>query len=516
METSDVLQLVIDFIGLSPSRFYLRECSRYFHREISQEIHLSKEDFFYAVGRNLINPKFLKLKVRDLSYSLIKKLLYEFRPGTRWSFPLESLVEGRPMDELLLLNQRCLKTILECSILRMNVSLFDIAMKCIETRGCEAEVVPEVLKVESVQAALMKADGLEWLERMIENVSAGNVNDLLVCAVEFRAQRCVAFLRGFTSDWEAIPGMRDAVVYAGDLANVKTLYRNASAEELRRAFVQAVRMRHFEVAAFLRAELNEQGGSDSLMKEVLLELARTREPDQEDLSMDLVSLIFEGIYDLANCWIGDITLLEIACRSRFRTMCYYLVEHGCTCFTMQYSQLVLARDDLVGVIDLICGLKDGVDYNEDPSVELFLVTRGVQLPKRRGSSNPVTDVVWEGFQAALFSNRVELIKYYLMKDRKFATNIVALSTNFGPFSVTPLGALELIGTPRIVTWTGRKSVSFAESISGKKEETPATDEWTRTRKDEIEIQALRDIRTLLLAYGANAEVLVGYGSLSGD
>lgn len=66
------------------------------------------------------------------------------------------------------------------------------------------------------------------------------------------------------------------------------------------------------------------------------------------------------------------------------------------------------------------------------------------------------------------------------------------------YRVTPIGAIELIGTPCRVIWTGEKEIRTKdvfpvydsdESIS-KKRKSAAAYEWAQTETDEAEVNAL--------------------------
>lgn len=74
LEGSDLLELVVEYIGSAPSAFFLRECSRSLYNGLSGVINLNDSDFYDALDRKIVNPKFLKLRVKDISDSVIWKL----------------------------------------------------------------------------------------------------------------------------------------------------------------------------------------------------------------------------------------------------------------------------------------------------------------------------------------------------------------------------------------------------------------------------------------------------------
>ena len=201
-ESPEFLHCVVEYIGLSPSRFYLRECSRYFNREVSEVLYVGESDFFEAMSRKLVNPKRLRLRVSALSDSLISRLRSTDEAKLTWIFPLESALQGRSVEEFNVLGKQSLEAILMCSIGRMNIPIFENAMNCIEARGLAAEVVLEVLPFLMVQEALMEADALEMVKRMIGNIShsqeAFHVEGLLVSATQYRAERCEEYLQTLT------------------------------------------------------------------------------------------------------------------------------------------------------------------------------------------------------------------------------------------------------------------------------------------------------------------------------
>ena len=514
--SSELLKLVVDYMGLVPSRFYLSECSQDLRRDVHLVAHLDEWDFLIAFDERLVNPKYLRLEVGALSDRLISKRFSGDELDKDRHLRLECLVEGKSINELMKLGEKSLADILVSSIVRMNVPIIDCALKCIEAHGNATPILPEPLRRKDVQAALMKADALELLKRVTGNNFLNNeflAEDLLMCAVKFRARRCENYLRGFTKDWTEIDGMLEACASAGDLDRVKILCspeKRVTNEYIRSALIQAVRMRHLDVAAFLLSEwsrkrcykLRERDRIE-LLEELLRALRSGGDP-----SVEFLNWLFEGIEDMDGVRIVYLTLLQFACRERFRTMCHFLVGRGCTRMGMWNPPVELDNSDLLDLLDLCCGLKKGSLCKEDPAVELFLLKRGLHVRKLEGNRNPVIWVLKEGFWDASFANRVELIKYYLMLDRTLATKIDRFEAG-KQFLVTPLGALEVLGQPQTVIWSGTNDIWHADYVPADRKR--RKDEWRRSRPNEVEIQALRDIRTALLEHGADKTHLFGPG-----
>ena len=133
-ETSDILQLVVNYVGFSPSRFYLRECSRFLHDEISEVMFFSEADFFDAVHSNLVNPKYVKLREKTLSDELILRLVFQFQLGSVSTCTLKAVLEGRSFRELRNSGVHP-EVMLEYSVLCIDVPIFDSALKCMESDG---------------------------------------------------------------------------------------------------------------------------------------------------------------------------------------------------------------------------------------------------------------------------------------------------------------------------------------------------------------------------------------------
>ena len=134
-------------------------------------IHLNEADFFDALKRRVVNPKFLKPRVYGISDALIRKLGVGLENDKTWSLLLESLVEGRSIDELMVLEGSSLGKILACSVMRMNFSLFHRAVSCIEAGGRVYSVMFRLTNVEAFRDALMEADAVQMLMRMIGSLS---------------------------------------------------------------------------------------------------------------------------------------------------------------------------------------------------------------------------------------------------------------------------------------------------------------------------------------------------------
>ena len=536
LKGSDVLQLVVDFIGFLPSAFYLSECSRSLHRELSPVIYLSETEYSVAVHRGLVNPKYLRLRVNTLSDIWIRNLTGKAKAHVEYSVTLEALLRSRPIDEVMRLERESLDAILECSVVCLNVSMYDIALKCIVARGYKKKFMPKLLRFESVQAAVMQADALEWLIRLTSDIPLGSevrlAENLLVNATKYRAQRCADYLKTFARDWREIPGMLEAYAYAGDFERVKFLCSeglDVSMGMIHRALRSAVEMQHLEIAAFLRSESFKRNGEPSFIGRVHL---------VEDLlkslflkphggpSLEFLTWLFEGIDDVSEIELNKMPLLQYACHTRRRALCHFLVSRGCTSLPLRDKIVVtLENHDLLGFLDLCCGLENlsiFYDYSFwNPEVELFLLKRGIRVRSKGRKQNPVVDILWDEPRDSSFASRVELIKQYLVEDQSLATWIHQLSgrrlLKCISLDVTPLGALALIGTPGTEIWSGKRFVGPSDFIATKVKHygpTPAVDEWKRTRPDDTEIRALRDIKKALLEHGADPDILFAPGALN--
>ena len=526
LEGRDILELVVAYIGFSPSSFYLKECSRYLSNEINGVVFSNEVEFFEAVERKLVDPECLELRVKALSRSLVIKLIVKV--GRPWSAQLELLLKGGSIEPLIIARTVSPEHLLACSILRKNASMFEIALKFIERPGYNSSPLFRLLQASQIQAALMEEDAVEWLKRIVDNLperSDSLCESLLECATKFNARRCVEYLRSLTNDWTNIPGMLEACAYAGDLKSVQTLCKHAELEIIRNALLEAVRTLHLDVAQFLRTEwfkpFHRTSDRDRmyLAEYILRELYERRKRGQsnkgmqDDPSVELLSWVFEGIDDaeITRWKINDLTMLEFACEVRLKTLCRYLVARGCSSFYLQYQKINLQKDDLLGLLDVCCASKDDSyfgDFALNPAVEFSLLERGIDLRKRGFDGNPIIRVLEEGFENATFSNRVELIKLHLMKDPKFATKIdFLLSVNCfcrdSFFQATPLGVLEVIGIPRVEVWTRKNLIALADFIYFQKREAPVTDEWKTILPNAIEVEALRDIKKVLIEHGAD-------------
>ena len=100
LETSETIQLVVEYVGFVPSRYYLKECSRYLNCEVNPVVQLNEADFLDAVDRKLVNPKFLRLEAGALSDALVSELSEERRCWTGWSITLDAALQGKSIDEL--------------------------------------------------------------------------------------------------------------------------------------------------------------------------------------------------------------------------------------------------------------------------------------------------------------------------------------------------------------------------------------------------------------------------------
>ena len=529
LQGGDVLDMVLEYIGFSPSRFYLRECSRALHREVSGVIYLNEADFFEALERRLVNPKFLKLQPSALSDSVISRLSSSDRILNSWAARLELLVEGKSIDDLMMLGEKSLEKILVCSVLRMNIQLFETTLAFIETREYASSAILGALHHIEVQRALMTADALEMLRAMLRNVSLHSdaylAKDLMVSSIESRATRCSNFLLIACMGLKIPDHMLDAVAHSGDLVSVKAVCRNASTAMIESALYDAVSIRHLKMAEFLRSEwiTRQTVVSNDAKMNLIDDLLNawygkiTNRLVHDETSEEFLNWLFDGIDDLNNARIDGITLLEFACYDRIRTLCHYLVRRGCSSFGLQCGttgeriELTLEMNDLVHVLDLCCEVKKGVPLEEDPVLELFLLRRGICIAFSGDDENFVMQKLREGFEYSSFANRVDLIKHYLLENPGLASLFSSFCPgqlkNCGCVGMTPLGALELIGTPETRIWDGKNITRVADFLSTDMKTLQLTDEWNLTRPNEVEIQALRDIKAALIQHGADPEVL---------
>ena len=498
----------------------MKECSRYLNCEVNPVVQLNEADFLDAVDRKLVNPKFLRLEAGALSDALVSELSEERRCWTGWSITLDAALQGKSIDELRSLEWVNLQGILECSLLRVNKSIFDITLNCMETRGCVREVMLRFLQFSDVQEALMMADALELLERMVDYVQPDNdslFENLLVQATKFQAQKCRKYLQSFTPDFGGIPGMLEAYAYTGDMAMVKMFSGIASVDSIEIAIEEAVIMEHFEIAAFLRTEWKNRKAhstnpDDWLVGHILGAVMWNAKRSvanrllRDGPSDEFLTWVFEDLDDSEIAKFNR--LLEDACDGRYINLFRYLVERGCT--LKEYCP-TLGKEDLLDFIEVRCGLKKDAPYFKlDPTIELFLLKRGIHIRKIWPNDNPVTDILWEGFKHSSFADRVDLIKFFLSEDSTFATNIAVVRLRREIFNCdwlnrSPLGSLGLFGTPRIDIWNGTNVIRYADIVSVG-EEQPKSDEWNSSRPNEIEVQALQDIRAALVQHGADPQM----------
>lgn len=510
LETSETIQLVVEYVGFAPSRYYLKQCSRYLYCEVSGIVRLNATDFLEAVNRALVNPKYLRLEAGALSDSLMSNVAGGQRYEAGFSIILESIHQSKSIDELMNLERGHLQTILAYSLLRMNKSIFDITLNCMETRGCVRKVMLKFLQHSTAQEALMMADALELLERMVDYVPPGNdslFENLLVQATKFQAQKCSEFLKDFTRDFEMIPGMLQAYAYTGDMDKVKMLCGNASVDSMEIALKEAVIMGHLEVAAFLRVEWKNRDTHSTkrrewLVGEILDALMRnpkrsvTNRLLRDGPSEKFLTWLFEGFNDSEMPKFDD--WLVHACDRRYTNLFRYLVGRGCT-FRRDWP--TLGKTDLLDFFEL-----DAPFYTWNPTMEMFLLKRGIHIRTGVYIENPVTEILFGGFNSSSFADRVDLIKLYLLEYPTCATKIASVSLprlfNCVSVNLTPFGMLALFGTPRIDIWSGKNLIRFADIVD---KEQQKNDEWTSSRPNDIELQALQDIRAALVQHGADPQ-----------
>lgn len=309
--------------------------------------------------------------------------------------------------------------------------------------------------------------------------------------------------------------MLEAYAYAGDLERVKALSRNASIESIGRALDEAVVMGHLDVAAFLRTQWNIRHPDPSRLREILADglfcaLVSRAKP------CVIIRLLRDGSWTDFLWWLFDelsdqelrtrTVWLEYAARFRLGKMGRYLVHRGCGTIVYRHRALTLKKEDLLDLLDLCDGLSAGVSPFEEAAVELFLVKRGIN-GREESDRDHVSRILREGFDQTSFSDRVELLRHYLMQNPA-STSIThplyhRLNVSCRPFELTPLGYLELLGIPQTEIWTGRCVIGSADFLSADTN----TDEWKLTRPNEVEIQAIRDIRAALIEHGADPEFL---------
>ena len=522
LEITGVIQIVVEFLGFCPSRFYLRECSRSLHCEVNSIIHLDEKALLKALDRRMVKPEFLKLERIEISASLIDTLCTKIRSGIKCISLLENILQSVTIDELVTLKPWVFREILECSFYHFNVAIFDIAIKCVAAHGNVSAVMTRVLCDCEFERSPIRVDSLEWLRKMTEHVSLKEnhyiAEHFMVCAIKFGAQRCIQHLQGFVRDWTQIDGILEACVYAGDLERVKILFssNNHFADKIiKRELELAVKMRHLDVSKFLRSEYDKCHPNPSLYERerLAIDLAdrvnnQVNHPLRESTMPEFVSFTFRGIDDVSIRKMG--LQLKEAILTSNRTMCDYLAGRGCT---LEWPDGTLEGKDLLEYIDLRLGLEEDYNYERYPTVELFLLKRGIRI--RNGEDDrksPLVRILWEGFEAASFANRVDLIKHYVGAEPASAMKICSLSRVPSPvcryLSVTPLGLLELLGMPGTRIWDGKRVIGLADNAS-------KPDEWELARPNEVEIQALRDIRTALVEGGADPEYLFASGGLQG-
>ena len=485
-------------------------------------VRLSEADFFQALGRKLVNPRFLKLRFGALSDELIKTLLSKHEFTRAWIYILESLVAETSIDELMGLGESSLLAILHCSIMRMNIPIFTSVMQCIEGRAFGYEAISCMLRREEAMKVLMKADAVELLRRMIHSLPVHQkpclIEALTVQAIKVRARSCLEYLKSFSTNWSCIPGILGAHAYAGDFERVKTLC-SASNDSMYRGIMESVITGQVHIAAFLRAacyerhpDLSRSRSRDVLVSRMLkaLELSAERPVIHRLLgdgsSTEFLSWLFEGIRDFRDKKADEReSWFEYAIRLRLGQMCHYLADRGCDTFKYYRRDVRLEKKDLFDFIELCCGVRTGYGPYGDPAMELFLAQRGI--PRTVDfDCNPVCEIIREGFCDASLSERVELVKHYLQQDPSYATRTVSYYLKFTTslFEATPLGHMEVHGIPTTEIWSGKPAVENTVFVDGDEKK---TDEWKLSRPNEKEIQALRDMRAALIEHGADPEFL---------
>lgn len=524
-ETREILQIIVEYIGFSPSRFYLKECSRYLYHEISGVVHLEEADFLEALDRKLVNRKYLRLKDNPISDDLIDKVYVKFGYRCR-TYALDTLLQDRSIDEIMNLGRESLKRILRCSVVRLNIAVLDIALKCMKARGYITSQTLDFLYDDDFNNTLMETDALLILKKIFDFIPPDPLTflckHLLLSAIKFRARRCEKYLQGFTGDWTQIRGMLEAQSFAGNLKQVKTLCSpvgQVAIETIHSALQRATLMRHLDVASFLRDEYERRRGKCTAHQRMALigsfvdEMRREPRPREtkrlwdKDLSIEFLNWLFEGINNIGDWQLSGLPLLNVACVLRSKTMCHFLVDRGCTSITVLHVEIELEKEDLLTLLDLCCDAKRYRYFTDDPLVQMFLVSKGIIALQ-----DPVFEVLVKARTFSTISNRVELIKRLLVANPRLATklSLESFQTSYNNCSLcemTPLGFLELFGAPVIEIWTGKTKIELPHFRYFDQDKIPVKDDWKLTRPNEVEIQALWDVREALIQHGADPGLL---------
>ena len=284
---------------------------------------MKETEFLDARERKLVNPKYLKLQDENPSLLLILRLLAQVKSGSVSACTLRSVLQGRSITSLIDSGVNT-EVILEFSVLCIDVSIFDSALQCLEARVDVSGEIVRLLYRREVQLAVMKADAIELLSRMIANINlAGNTplaEDLLIRARMFRAIRCANYLEGLTGDETMIIGMLEAYAFAGDLDRIKitcTAGRRPSIETIQSALEQAVRMQHLEVAEYLRSQWEQQTRPSYRDRIGLLKVlwrALIGDSDQcRDPSVEFLTWLLEGIKIIDEFHINGMDDIAIFC-----------------------------------------------------------------------------------------------------------------------------------------------------------------------------------------------------------
>jgi hypothetical protein len=526
IESSDVIELVLGYIGFSPQRFYLRQCSKEFEALVDPVMSVKADEFKKAMDRKLVNPNFLKLQKQVLSADLFHTVASSMRHGKCSMRLFKYLLDGRSVAEVEKLGKNALNEIIKCSLVNLDEGLYDLTAQCIKSEKKGWNLMPEFLYSTRVRVALMQADAVEWLKKINSKFTIRKKLkwELMEEAIAFGAEKCLRFLSSGKTEWKTLPRALSAVVHAGNLERLSQLFdakgRKLDLYTIEDELHHAVELRHLEVADFLRKEWCRLYTDKKNFK---IAYARLTYVLYEDIisggvesfgvtkvvgepSTELLDWLFADIPDLGNLGVVHSRhLLEIAVGERYRRVCHYLIKRGATSLSLCGRDI--ERKKLKSVVNFCCRLPFGdFEWQNSPKVQAFLLKKGLL----RDQSLSIVKVLEHAYHAGTFSDCVEFVRNLLRRDPRLSKKLEKCSLiPHCPLNVTPLGLLALVGTPQIKAWTGKSVVGYSELVFQFEDKKKQPDEWNATQPNLKEIAAFKRIGQLLSSRGASPKRLFG-------
>jgi len=506
LDLSGELQILItDFLGFSPSRFRLRSASQSLSRSIPAEVYLEPEELNRALDRQLVNAKFIRSKSLDV-FSLV---------GNR-SVPIiffeDALRRGAQFTA------RELETLMDAAVEALNGYVFNEVLTQYWTFGKRVPEGDDGKRVENWCSKIASKDAAEWIDSMLSVFpNYPKLPEFLrILVIAFKAKKCAERLSWVSLETvRAHPLFLEALVVGDDWIGIEQAFHTTLSpdnEAILRALKRAIKLKKLKFACFLREHMRGRlprklflREYKALLNEVFpymydVDYYFNREIPAGENSFEFMNWLFGIVPNINKLEFSYGSALADAVELKDTIACKYLLDRGATGDLFCASRFKGGQADLETFVELCCATSKE-SWTDDSKCDLFLVECLITIP----ADSTIVQQLKRGYLEGCFSDRVAVIKTILERIPKSAKQFDIFCYSY---CVSPLGALSLFAEPRRNNWTDKLGIFFNDDIpcvsQGPKGD---CDEWDTDHPAIEEIEALAQIRSLLLAHGADPSVL---------